>query len=152
MSQRFDVFIDEPRAFTLKLEACNANYTGSVTATAQPIFSLPTNTLLGYGIPFSQNEPLRQYSSAGVGQPLTNPVAVPAVTLGVVASGKTISISIPFGATFNSSSVEYISGGSPRRYNLTVAHNGATVLSGLITVDPTPPVLAGFTICDAKVA
>ena len=157
MSKRFDFVITEARAYTLKLEACNTNFTGAITAQAIPVFSLPTAVLQGYGIPFGKGEFLRQYSQpGGVGTPLTNPVQVPAVNLTATVTGKTISIGIPFGANFNSNSVEYISGGSPREYTLVVSHGGATVLTGLISISLAstlpPGTPAAFSICDAKAA
>jgi hypothetical protein len=154
MSKRFDLTITEARSYTLKLEACNSNYSGPITATAQPVFSLPTEVLSGYGIPFGRGSFLFQYSQpGGVGTPLVSPVAVPAVNLSVSVSGTAITIAIPFGTTFNANSVEYLSGGSPRNYTLVVSHNSAIVLSGLIAIEmasSTSAAPAAFSICDAK--
>jgi hypothetical protein len=155
MSKRFDFTITEARSYTLKLEACNSNYSGPITATAQPVFSLPTAVLSGYGIPFGSGSFLFQYSqTGGIGTPLVNPVAVPAVNLSVSVSGRAITIAIPFGTTFDANTNEYMSGGSPRKYTLVVSHGGAIVLSGLISIalasSPPPQPPAAFSICDAK--
>jgi hypothetical protein len=158
MSKRFDFTITEARSYTLKLEACNSNYSGPITATALPVFSLPTALLNSYGIPFNKGNFLFQYSQpGGVGTPLVSPVAVPAVNLSVSVSGTAITIAIPFGTTFNANSLEYLSGGSPRNYTLVVSHNSAIVLSGLIEIDgysivtsAAPAAPAAFGICDAK--
>lgn len=151
MSKRFDLTITQARAYTINLEACNANYTGAITAKAQPVFSANSNSSLG--VSFVRGESLKQWSQpGGVGTPLVSPVSVPPTTLAVVASGKNISVSVPFGASFNGNSSEYISGGSPRMYLLLVEHNGAAVLSGVINVNvpATSQQSAGFSICRAK--
>jgi hypothetical protein len=137
------------------MEACNSNFTGAITATAQPIFSLPTAVLQYYGIPFGRGSFLYQYTLIGElpDVSLTNPVAIPATNLAVSVSGKTIKVTIPFGATFDGNTVDYIIGGSPRQYNLNVAHGGTTVLSGLLSIDiaaTSQEPEAAFSICDAK--
>ena len=154
MTTTFDFTVLEPRSYTIELEACNASYTGTITAVARPVYSRNWN--FPNGVRLREYEPLYQYSTEDPNAgPTGNSFAVPEVSLAVVASGKSISVAVPFGAGPNPTFLEYMSGQIPSRYLLTVKHNGTAVLSGVIDVNITGSVggqqPAGFSICNAKI-
>lgn len=157
--RKFDFTITERRSYTIKLEACNANYTGVITAQAQPLFSREWDQYPE--IPFGRGEFLRTFtqppntSNTMNRPPLINPVLVQPTNLSVLAAGKSISITVPFGATYDSTYLEFMNPIAATYYYFDVWHNGAQLLLGFITVGigPTnisPPPPAAFSICDAK--
>lgn len=148
MAKRFDLNITSRAAYAITAKACSGSFPGTVSAMAIPLFSASYNltfTDSGGVVRFAnhdKNNVLVQYAGSVEGD-LSSPVTQGSVALSTSVSGKTIVVSVPFGATYPIGDVtpEFILGAPPRRYKIEVAYTQPglptySIMTGTIFLDP----------------
>ena len=127
MAYQRNISIASAATAGVRVTFCSTSYSGSFSCTSYPVFSSSTTDGTSF---YAANTPLKQLSPAGSFQAANNP----AVSFSS-ASGTAL-VTFPYGTSFSSTTQEYESGGSPRRYRYilhTSGHTPATAYSASVS-------------------